>query len=28
MKSIIEMKTSDPDSFLKGMADMARTARA
>jgi len=27
MKSIIEMKTSDPDSFLKGMADMARSAR-
>lgn len=26
MKAIIEMKTSDPDSFLKGMADMARTA--
>lgn len=27
MKSIIEMKTSDPDTFLKGMADMARAAR-
>ena len=26
MKSIIEMKTSDPDTFLKGMADMLRTA--
>ena len=26
MKSIIEMKTSDPDSFLKGMADMLRSA--
>jgi short-subunit dehydrogenase len=27
MKSIIEMKTADPDTFLKGMADMARSAR-
>ena len=26
MKSIIEMKTSDPDTFLKGMADMLRSA--
>jgi len=28
MRSIIEMKTSDLDSFLQGMADMARTARS
>lgn len=28
MKSIIEMKTSDPDTFLKGMADMLRSGRA
>ncbi|MHB8681400.1 MAG: SDR family NAD(P)-dependent oxidoreductase [Acidimicrobiales bacterium] len=28
MKSIIEMKTSDPDTFLQGMADMLRNARA
>ncbi|MHB8593389.1 MAG: SDR family NAD(P)-dependent oxidoreductase, partial [Acidimicrobiales bacterium] len=27
MKSIIEMKTADPDTFLRGMADMARTAK-
>lgn len=27
MKGIIEMKTSDPDTFLKGMADMLRNAR-
>ncbi|HUY63339.1 MAG TPA: SDR family NAD(P)-dependent oxidoreductase [Acidimicrobiales bacterium] len=27
MKAIIEMKTTDPDSFLKGMADMARGAK-
>ncbi|HAM02478.1 MAG TPA: short-chain dehydrogenase [Acidimicrobiaceae bacterium] len=26
MKAIIEMKTSDPDTFLQGMADMARAA--
>lgn len=28
MKSIIEMKTSDPDTFLKGMADMVRNAKS
>jgi short-subunit dehydrogenase len=28
MKSIVEMKTSDPDTFLKGMADMLRRAQA
>ena len=28
MKSIIEMKTADPDTFLKGMADMLRGARS
>jgi short-subunit dehydrogenase len=27
MKSIVEMKTADPDAFLRGIADMARTAR-
>lgn len=27
MKGIIEMKTSDPDTFLQGMADMLRNAR-
>ncbi len=27
MKAIVEMKTSDPDTFLQGMADMVRTAR-
>ncbi|HXW32568.1 MAG TPA: SDR family NAD(P)-dependent oxidoreductase [Acidimicrobiales bacterium] len=28
MKAIVEMKTSDPDTFLRGMADMMRSARA
>ena len=27
MKSIVEMKTADPDVFLKGMADMLRSAK-
>lgn len=27
MKAIVEMKTSDPDTFLRGMADMARHAQ-
>jgi short-subunit dehydrogenase len=27
MKSIVEMKTADPDTFLKGMADMVRGAQ-
>jgi len=27
MKAIVEMKTSDPDTFLQGMADMARSAQ-
>ena len=26
MKAFVEMKTSDPDTFLKGMADMLRTS--
>lgn len=28
MKAIVEMKTSDPDTFMRGMADMARNATA
>ena len=28
MKAIVEMKTSDPDVFLKGMSDMLRNARS
>jgi short-subunit dehydrogenase len=27
MKAVVEMKTSDPDSFLRGMADMVRSTR-
>lgn len=28
MKPFVEMKTTDPDTFLKGMADMLRSAKA
>lgn len=28
MKAVVEMKTSDPDTFLQGMAEMVRGARA
>jgi short-subunit dehydrogenase len=28
MKAVIEMKTSDPDTFMQGMADMVRTAKS